>query len=162
MALSPPKGLLVKQPRLKEIGTRAFNGSGQIRRLGWRDLNVTRVWAPRLWAVEREFEGANSLGLDRVSSDGLIDRFVWLKQPERRRARHGELEIIQFHWNVACVLLAAALIRAIGAQRSDARCLDGAADSSLRSCHPWWARVLLNPSDRVEKARAAPSLIGNR
>ena len=64
-------------------------------------------------------EGTNSLGLDR---------FVWLKQPERSRPRHGELEIIQFHWNVAFVLLAAALIRAIGAQHSDARCLDRAAD----------------------------------
>jgi hypothetical protein len=107
---------LAKQPWLKEIDTRAFNGSGQIRQLGWRDLNTTRVWAPRLRAVEREFEGTNSLGLDRVSSDGLIERFVWLKQPERSRPRHGELEIIQFHWNVACVLHAAALIRAVSSR----------------------------------------------
>ncbi len=122
-----PQGLLVKQPWLKEIDTRAFNGSAQIRRLGWRDLKTTRVWAPRLMAVEREFEGANSLGLDR---------FVWLKQPERSRPRHGELEIIQYHWNVACVLLAAALIRAIGAQHSDARCLDRAADFELSALPP--------------------------
>ena len=67
-------------------------------------------------AIEREFEGANSLGLDRVSSDGLIERFVWLKQSERSRPRHGELEIIQFHWNVACVLHAAGLIRAVNSR----------------------------------------------
>lgn len=38
-----PQGLPVKQPWLKEIDTRAFDGSGQIRRLGWRDLKTTRV-----------------------------------------------------------------------------------------------------------------------
>lgn len=75
-----------KQPWLKEIDTRAFNGTGQIRQLGWRDLRTTRVWAPRLRSVDREFEGTNSLGLDRIGSDGLIERFVWEKQPEKGRA----------------------------------------------------------------------------
>jgi hypothetical protein len=70
------------------------------------------VWAPRLRAAEREFEGSNSLGLDRISSEGLIERFVWQKQPEKGRPRNGFLEIIELHWNVACVVHAAALIRA--------------------------------------------------
>ena len=39
---------LSKQSWLKHIDTRAFNGSGQIRQLGWRDLQVTRTWFPRL------------------------------------------------------------------------------------------------------------------
>jgi len=103
---------LPKQPWLKEIDTRAFNGTGQIRQLGWRDLRVTRTWLPRLRGVEREFEGTNSRGLDRVSSDGLIERFVWQKQPEEKRPRHGCLEIIEFHWNVASVIHGAAVIRA--------------------------------------------------
>ena len=38
---------LSKQSWLKHIDTRAFNGSGQIRQLGWRDLQVTRTWFPR-------------------------------------------------------------------------------------------------------------------
>jgi hypothetical protein len=105
-----------KQPWLKQIDTRAFNGTGQIRQLVWRDLNVTRVWEPRLGAVEREFEGTNSLGLDRVSSEGLIERFVWQKQPEKGRPRHGFLEIAELHWNVACVVHAAALIRAVNSR----------------------------------------------
>ena len=70
------------------------------------------MWAPRLRGVEREFEGTNSLGLDRVSSDGLIERFVWQKQLEKGRPRNGFLEINELHWNVACVVHAAALIRA--------------------------------------------------
>jgi hypothetical protein len=105
-----------KQPWLKQIDTRAFNGTGQIRQLGWQDLRTTRVWAPRLRAVEREFEGTNSLGLDRVSSEGLIERFVWQKQPEKGRPRHGFLEIIELHWNVASVVHAAALIRAVNSR----------------------------------------------
>jgi hypothetical protein len=105
-----------KQSWLKQIDTRAFNGTGQIRQLRWRDLTVTRVWAPRLRAVEREFEGTNSLGLDRISSEGLIERLVWQKQPEEGRKRNGFLEIIELHWNVACVVHAAALIRAVNSR----------------------------------------------
>ena len=100
-----------KQPWLSQIDNRSFNGTGQIRQLGWRDLRVTRVWAPRLRAAEREFEGTNSFGLDRISSEGLIERFVWQKQPEKGRPRTGFLEIIELHWNVACVVRSAALIR---------------------------------------------------
>jgi len=103
---------LPKQPWLKQIDTRAFSGTGQIRHLGWSDLSTTRVWVPRLRAVEREFQGTNSLGLDRISSEGLIERFVWQKQPEHGRPRHSFLEITELHWNVVCVVRAAALIRA--------------------------------------------------
>jgi Putative DNA-binding domain len=101
-----------KQPWLNQIDTRSFDGTGQIRQLGWRDLRTTRVWAPRLRAAERQFEGSNSLGLDRISSEGLIERFVWQKQPEKGRPRNGFLEIIELHWNVACIVHTAALIRA--------------------------------------------------
>jgi hypothetical protein len=101
-----------KQPWLKEIDTRAFNGTGQVRQLRWGDLRTTRVWAPRLRSVDREFEGTNSLGLDRISSDGHIERFVWQKQPEKGRPRHGFLDIAELHWNVAYVVHAAAVIRA--------------------------------------------------
>lgn len=101
-----------KQPWLAQFDTRAFNGTGQIRQLGWRDLSTTRVWRPRLRAVEREFEGTNSLGLDRVSSDGLIERFVWQKQRDKGRPRNGYLDMREFHWNVASVVHAAALVRA--------------------------------------------------
>jgi hypothetical protein len=73
-------------------------------------------WAPRLRAVEREFEGTNSRGLDRVRSEGLIERFVRQKQLEKGRPRHGILEIIELHWNVACVVHAAALIRAVNSR----------------------------------------------
>ncbi len=103
---------LPKQPWLKQIDTRAFSGTGQIHQLRWGDLSTTRVWAPRLRAVEREFEGTNSLGLDRISSEGLIERFVWQKQPEHGRPRHSFLEITGLYWNVVCVVHAASLIRA--------------------------------------------------
>lgn len=103
---------LPKQPWLKHIDARTFNGTGQIRQLGWRDLQVTRTWLPRLRGVEREFEGTNSLGLDRVGTDGLIERFVWQKQPEAGRPRNGFLEISELLWNVVCVVHAAELIRA--------------------------------------------------
>jgi hypothetical protein len=103
---------LPKQPWLTQIDTRAFDGMGQIRQLGWRELQVTRTWRPRLRAVEREFEGTNSLGLDRVTSDGLIERFVWQKQLEKDRPRNGFLEINEFLWNVASVIHGAAVIRA--------------------------------------------------
>jgi schlafen family protein len=105
-----------KQSWLKQIDNRAFNGTGQIGQLGWRDLNVTRVWAPRLRSVERQFEGTNSLGLDRVSSEGLIERFVWQKQLEKGRPPHGHLDITELHWNVACVVHAASLIRAVNSR----------------------------------------------
>ncbi|HEV2153179.1 ATP-binding protein [Bradyrhizobium sp.] len=105
-----------KQPWLKGIDTRAFNGTGQIRQLEWRDLRTTRAWAPRLRAVDREFEGTNSFGLDRISSEGLIERFVWQKQPENGRPRHGFLEITELHWNVACVVHAATVIRALNSR----------------------------------------------
>lgn len=104
---------IAKQSWLQQIDTRAFNGTGQIRQLGWRDLNTTRAWAPRLRAVEREFEGTDSLGLDRVGSDGLIERFIWQKQPQKGRPSHGFLDILELHWNVACVVHAASLIRAV-------------------------------------------------
>lgn len=107
---------LSKQPWLRQLDTSAFNGTGQIQQLGWWDLSTTRAWAPRLRAIEREFEGTNSLGLDRVSSEGLIERFVWQKQPEHRRPRHGHLRITELLWNVASVVRAAALIRAVNSR----------------------------------------------
>jgi hypothetical protein len=107
---------LPKQPWLKQIDTRTFSGTGQIRQLAWHDLRTTRVWAPRLRAVEREFEGTNSLGLDRITTEGLIERFVWQKQPEESRPRHSFLEIIELHWNVVCVVQAAARIRAVNSR----------------------------------------------
>jgi hypothetical protein len=106
-----------KQPWLNQLENSAFNGTGQIRQLGWHDLNTTRVWVPRLRAVEREFEGTNSLGLDRISSEGVIERFVWQKQPEEgNRPRHSFLAITELHWNVVCVIRAAALIRAVNSR----------------------------------------------
>lgn len=104
---------LPKQPWLKDIDTRMFNGVGQIRQLGWLDLCTTRTWRPRLRGVEREFEGRheNSLGLDRVRTDGLVERFTWQKQPEKGRPRNGFLNLVEFHWNVASIVYAADLIR---------------------------------------------------
>jgi hypothetical protein len=107
---------LVRQPWLKKFDICMYTGTGQIRQLGWGDLEATRTWLPRLRAVEREFEGTNSRGLDRISGDGLIERFVWQKQLEKSRPRHLFIDITELLWNVVSVVHAAALIRAVNAR----------------------------------------------
>jgi hypothetical protein len=102
---------LPRQKWLEKMGTGTYTGTGQIKYLVWRDLSTTRTWVPRLRAVEREFEGMNSLGLDRLSSDGLIERFVWQKHLEQKRPRHSFLDLTEFFWNVASVVRNAELIR---------------------------------------------------
>jgi hypothetical protein len=103
---------LPRQRWLDEIKTGPYIGTSQIQHLVWRDLRITRTWVPRLRAVEREFEGPNSSGVDRLGSDGAIERFVWQKQHEDKRPRNAFLDITEYLWNVACVVQAADVIRA--------------------------------------------------
>jgi hypothetical protein len=110
---------LPREPWLKLIDTSAFNGTGQIRQLGWHDWNVTRTWIPRLRGVEREFEGDNSNGLDRIGADGLIERFVRLQMLEKEKRPHAYyLNICDVLWNVASVMRAAAIVRAASSRPS--------------------------------------------
>ncbi|MCK1617434.1 ATP-binding protein [Bradyrhizobium sp. 159] len=102
---------LLKQPWLTQIGASAFVGNGQIRQLMWRNLKTIRAWAPRLRAVERDLEGTNCFGKDRVTSEGLIERFIWQKRIESPKPRVDFLDITELLWNVACVIHAAQVIR---------------------------------------------------
>ncbi|RXG87676.1 AlbA family DNA-binding domain-containing protein [Bradyrhizobium vignae] len=107
---------IMKQPWLRQIAARTFGGAGQIRHLMWRDLRTTRAWTPRLRAVERELEGASCLGRDRVTSEGLIERFIWQKRVESPKPRVDFLDITELLWNVACVVQAAQIIRSANAR----------------------------------------------
>ncbi|MFZ3180075.1 MAG: hypothetical protein WA156_07690 [Methylocystis silviterrae] len=60
--------------------------------------------------------------------------------------------------NVACVLLAAALIRAIGAQHSDARCLDRAADFEPSALPPMVGPLSFEPK-RPRRKGAGSSFV---
>jgi hypothetical protein len=102
---------LPRQRWLERIDTKAYIGTGQIRRLVWRDLRNTRTWQPRLRAVVREFDGPISFGLDRVSNDGSIERFVWQKQHEDSRPRNALLDVTELLWNVASIVEAVDVIR---------------------------------------------------
>jgi hypothetical protein len=104
---------LPKQPWLDTIKVGTFNGFGQLRNFSWDDLKVVRTWRPRLRGVDREFQGNNSLGLDRISANGLIERFVRLQDSEEKmRPKYFTVNITQLIWNVASVIQLASIVRA--------------------------------------------------
>jgi len=104
---------LPKQPWVDTIKVGTFNGFGQLRNFSWDDLKVVRTWRPRLRGVDREFQGNNSLGLDRISANGLIERFVRLQDSEEKmRPKYFTVNITQLIWNVASVIQLASIVRA--------------------------------------------------
>jgi Putative DNA-binding domain len=106
-------GDLPLQPWLESIKVGTFKGSGQLRDFWWDDLKVVRTWQPRLRGVDRAFQGDNSLGLDRISANGLIERFVRLQDSEEKtRPKYFAINITQLIWNVASVIQLASIVRA--------------------------------------------------
>jgi hypothetical protein len=110
---SLPLGKLPGQPWLEDIKIETFNGPGRQGMLSPYDVDVIRQWVPRLRAVEREFRGDQLLGVDRIASDGQLDRFV-LVQNTREGARRNSLYLTmsQVIWNVASVVRMVDIIRA--------------------------------------------------
>jgi Putative DNA-binding domain len=104
---------LPKQPWLAGIEAGTFSGHGELKKFWWDDMKVLRTWKPRLRAVEREFQGPHSFGVDRIHSNGLVERFVRLEDAEeKQRPKYLSLNITQVMWNLACVLETVSTVRA--------------------------------------------------
>jgi hypothetical protein len=103
-----------KQPWLKRLDFTSFLGKGDLRRgAHWHDWKHGGDWRPRLRSVEREFRGEESIGLDRITSSGLIERYALKRDYEDgKKPRYFTLEISQLLWTFASVIRHAALMRA--------------------------------------------------
>lgn len=131
-------GKLPKQEWLKHLKIEAFSGGGRQGQLSPYDVEVERPWLPRLRAVEKEFRGDWLTGVDRVGSDGQVERFVRVGTTvEGIRPTFLHLGVSQFIWHVASVMRIVDVVRAhadrptqdfafeIELMNSDSMCLDG-------------------------------------
>ena len=106
-------GKLPKQPWLNEVKIETFNGGGRQGQLWSYDVEVIRPWVPRLRAVEREFRGDWLNAVDRINSDGQVERFARVTNTvEGGRPEFRHLMVSQFIWNVASVIRMVDVVRA--------------------------------------------------
>jgi hypothetical protein len=76
------------------------------------DLHVQRTWHPRLRAVEREFSGGNLFAVDRIGTEGQIDRFVRVTYTANLpRPQRYDLGASELTWNLASVVRLADIVR---------------------------------------------------
>lgn len=106
-------GKLAKQPWLKEVTTETFNGSGRQGQLYPYDVEVVRAWVPRLRAVEREIQGDWLNAVDRINSNGQIERLARMTTTlDGGRPSFLHLSVGQFMWHVASVVRMVDVVRA--------------------------------------------------
>jgi Putative DNA-binding domain len=106
-------GKLPGRSWLEDLKVETFNGPGRQGMLRPYDVDVIRQWIPRLRAVQREFKGDWLLGLDRIASDGQLDRFVLVRNTvEGGGLRSLHLGMREVIWNVASVVRLVDIIRA--------------------------------------------------
>jgi hypothetical protein len=109
-ALSVPS--LPSQPWLADIKLEPYTLIERSGQLQCPDIELIRRWQPRLRAVEREFKGDYTTGLDRIGTDGAVERFVratyarQLPRPERYPLSASEIV-----WNLASVMHTAEIVR---------------------------------------------------
>jgi hypothetical protein len=107
-----PLGSLPGKAWLQSVKVEAFKGPGRQGTLMAYDVEVIRQWVPRLRAVQREFQGDWLFGVDRIASDGQLDRFVRVQHTvEGGRPEFIFLNMSQVMWNAASVLRMADIVR---------------------------------------------------
>jgi hypothetical protein len=106
-----PIRALPQQAWLKEIQLETFPLIGRDGYLHCEDWNTTRIWQPRLRAVEREFHGKRLTAVDRIGVEGQIDRFVRVAYVEKGHPERYELSVAQLTWNLASVMRLAEVVR---------------------------------------------------
>jgi hypothetical protein len=88
-----------------------LKGNGRQGLLQNTELSVTRTWQQRLRSIERAYEGARFVGLDRLSSEGQFDRVVFTNYPEEKKPRYMFFGVNELMWNVASVMWFAHVVR---------------------------------------------------
>ena len=119
-----PVGDLPKQEWLKALTPETYNGSGRQGYLACVDLEVSRTWIPRLRAVEREFSGDHLRAVDRITTDGQIERFMLVDMPSGSRPKFFHISIATLVWNVASLIRMADTVRARSHRPSQAFALE--------------------------------------
>jgi hypothetical protein len=108
-----PLGKLPGQVWLENVKIESFSGPGRQGTLSAYDIEVIRPWTPRLRAVQREFHGDSVSGVDRIASDGQLDRFVRVAHTvDGGPPAFLYLTMSQVIWNVASIIRMADIVRA--------------------------------------------------
>ncbi len=126
-------GTLSRQPWLQGINLEPFDGAGRQGMLRPYDLEVTRAWVPRLRAVERTFHGDWLNAVDRIYSDGRVERFASsIGVVNGMRPQYLHLGVAQFMWHSASVIRMVDIVRA----HADRPTQDFALDMELINSDP--------------------------
>jgi hypothetical protein len=116
---------LPKQRWLSDIKVDTYQGSGELGTLVWHDMRAVKTCQPRLRAVEREFVGAESFGLDRVTSAGQVERFVRMSETESGdKPKRINLNMAQVMWNLVSIGRNVATLRAANSRPTQSFALE--------------------------------------
>ncbi|MGM4887534.1 AlbA family DNA-binding domain-containing protein [Tardiphaga sp. 11_C7_N12_6] len=99
-----PASSIVSGDKTSLLSFPSLKGEGQQGVLQLLGLSTIRTWQPRLRSTERAFDGANLMGLDRLSSEGQIDRFVFVTYPEDRPPTYMFISANELMWHFASVM----------------------------------------------------------
>ena len=119
-----PADRLLQGDKMKLLEFPKLKGNGRQGLLQNTDLRVTRTWQQRLRSVERAFEGERFVGLDRLSSEGQLDRFVFTNYPEEKKPRYMFFGVNELMWNVASTMWFAHVVRSKCSRPSQLFALD--------------------------------------
>lgn len=106
-----PANGLVQGDKMHLLEFPTLNGEGRQGLLQNTELRVTRTWQQRLRSIERTFEGEQFVGLDRLTSVGQIDRFVFTSYREDKPPQYMFFLVTELMWNVASVMWFAHAVR---------------------------------------------------
>jgi hypothetical protein len=110
--------------KMKLLEFPILKGNGRQGLLQNRELSVTRTWQQRLRSIERAFEGTRFVGMDRLSSEGQLDRFVFTRYPEEKPPRYMFFGVNELMWNIGSVMWFAHVVRSKSSRPSQSFALE--------------------------------------
>lgn len=102
---------LLRGDKMKLLEFPTLRGSGRQGLLQNLELQTVRAWQQRLRSVERTFEGSNFTGMDRLTAEGQIERFVFTAYPEEKKPRYMFISVNELMWNISSLMWFAHVIR---------------------------------------------------
>lgn len=110
LTAKPTAPLFVSSPLheawIADLDHKTFHALNELGDLYCTDRHTVRTWVPRLRSIEREFLGRECWGVDRLGTDGQLDRYIRGSIPQETRGSSQSyyMPIQDFTWNAASIL----------------------------------------------------------
>lgn len=102
---------LLRGDKMNLLNFPVLTGSGRQGLLQNLELRTTRVWQHRLRSLERTFEGTQFIGMDRLTAEGQLERFVFTNYPEEKKPQYMFISVNELMWNVGSAMWFAHVVR---------------------------------------------------